>query len=193
MRFVIEDGVPVPRAPAPYAPGSQNPTRDQNIVNEHVHARRTLQDIGDDYGLTRERVRQIVRRAGVSPKVTAAVKHENAVERVLFVCEVCGKKNLLKPAVARTRRVCSHECSGKLRRAYTHEDLLDHLRDLALELGCTPGVNDVIAHDGPSHTMYYRYFGSLRAAQAEAGLKPNKVGGREGRNPLEESGVALSM
>ena len=44
-----------------------NAARDQEIVALH-RSGLTLQELGDRFGLSRERVRQIVRRAGPSPR-----------------------------------------------------------------------------------------------------------------------------
>jgi len=56
---------------------------------------------------------------------------------------------------------------------YTEGELLEHLRELADELGSTPAYEEINEADGAAATTYHRRFGSLREAQQKAGLEPN--------------------
>ena len=146
----------------------------------------TLQEIGDKYGVTRERVRQVLEREGVveTPQGLAA--------RCVF-CAYSSDKTILEIAedsgfpVATVSHVLGREGlpyrhrTGGPGRLYTDEELLNSLRELGKKLGHTPTCQDVISARPPSHTLYYKRFGSLRNAQRLAGFEPNRVGGRRNR------------
>ncbi len=148
--------------------------RNAEMVRLYVDEHKTLQNIGDHFGVTRERVRQIVRRAGVGRDVTSAnFAFRSEADLVDMVCEECGSVTRRQPSSV--RQFCSWRCSGKSK-TITSAHALRELRRLALMLGNTPGMMDLVA-PWPTHTIYYRLFGSLRAAQDIAGLTPNKRGG----------------
>lgn len=137
----------------------------------------TLEEIGADHGISRERVRQIAKELGVSRNGRPPSR------TVAWRCEGCGATRDMIPSEARRRKYCSRRCavdSGAVgaKRQYSDVYLLNALRGLATELGWTPGIADVNAReDLPSHTTYFNRFGSMRAAQEAAGLEPNQRGG----------------
>jgi len=143
--------------------------RNELVVRLHVEERRTLSEVGAMLGISRERVRQLVRAAGVSVEVTDAVKMERRAR--YMICEACGTK----VRKLGRGRFCSQRCAGAGRR-HTDDFLLQEMRRLALTLDRTPAMNDFGA-PWPGHTNYYRHFGSLRRAQELAGLTPNTQGG----------------
>lgn len=55
--------------------------RNTEIVRLHIKDRLTLKAVGDHYGITRERVRYIVRRAGISPLTTREIQRERMMRR----------------------------------------------------------------------------------------------------------------
>lgn len=152
--------------------------RNREIVRLHVEERLTLTEIAERFALTRERIRQIVRKAGIAPSETQAVLHEGTM--VEWACEVCGKEEQRERTDARAR-TCAGDCRSELmssiHRQYTDEEALAHLAGLAERLGRTPTQVDINAADGPAHTIYNHRFGSLREAQRLVGLEPNEVGG----------------
>ena len=83
-------------------------------------------------------------------------------------------------------KTCGNQpCLNALKvKKYDREELVQHLLNLATTLGHTPRQKDISRVSPPDHTIYYRYFGSLRAAQEAAGLKPNHYGGGRGPEPL---------
>lgn len=60
----------------------------------------------------------------------------------------------------------------------TRQSLLDRLRQLAQHYGRTPSEPLINRHSPPSHMAFVRTFGSLRKAQAAAGLLPNVQRGK---------------
>lgn len=107
-----------------------------------------------------------------------AIARQRRNEMEIVACEGCGGE-FERPRFKRAR-FCSRACcnSSRERRTYSDAELLDHLRTLARTLGRTPGYNDLTLNDGPSTEPYRDRFGSLSAAQAKAGLEPNRRGGR---------------
>ncbi len=160
------------------------PERNAELVRLHVDERMTLTDIGIRCGISSERVRQLVRRAGVSLSVTAEVRAEKyATCWVEEVCEGCGNRRLVQPS--EVRRFCSRSCWSKNGSKWTDTRLLDDLRRLALILNKTPGMKH-LKKPWPAHTLYYRRFGSLTRAQEMAGLNPNSSGACGHNTPLPD-------
>lgn len=159
--------------------------RNEDIVFRHLCGE-TLTDLGRAYGISVERVRYIVRRAGVTVAESRAAYWDSAM--ITCECETCGE-TFERRATFVDRlgaRFCSRACirGGGPPRTWSDEELLEHLRTLSRKLGRTPTANHLIAHSPPSHVTYYERFGSLRAAQKAAGLEPNTLGGpRNGRAP----------
>ena len=63
---------------------------------------------------------------------------------------------------------------------YSDEDLLQWFRELADNLGRTPGQRDLAERGGPSVMTYYRRFGNLQEVARRAGIKA-RVPGYGGR------------
>jgi hypothetical protein len=150
-------------------------------IREESAKGRTLADIGREFGMTRERVRQI---AGPSQRPLIPTEER--------ICPGCGATHRRK-ANSRHRH-CSRRCGQRAHTrhpTYSRDGLLDELAALAERLGRTPNQLDINADpDTPCHVTYVRRFGSIRAAQIAAGLEPNGVGGaghrprtQEGRTP----------
>jgi hypothetical protein len=142
------------------------------IVSEYQVNLRTMQDIGDDVGISRERVRQILEENGIKGRSAG----ERPVERVAYACAVCGEVCEVYPSVAKTAKCCSIECRGCLTRKWSRCELIDHMVFLARELGRTPGAKDIDGNGPPYTGTYQHHFGSLRKAQVAAGLTPRKRG-----------------
>ena len=109
--------------------------RNQLLVRLHVEDRNTLSEVGALLGISRERVRQVVRAAGVSVDVTDAVKYERRAR--WMICEACGEK----VRKSSRGRFCSQRCAGEGRR-HTDDFLLEQMRRLALTLDRTPAMGD---------------------------------------------------
>jgi len=147
------------------------------IVHLHVEDRKTLTAIGEQVGLSRERVRQIIRAAGIDKSVTRSIVSEIDKHRYIDItCEYCGLTVKRAARKVRAGRFCSRRCSNA-HCTLSSEELLSQLRKLALMLGHTPRMTDFGA-PYPSHHAYYTRFGSLMSAQKLAGLTPNPRGGR---------------
>lgn len=145
------------------------PDRNTEIVRRYREGE-TMEAIGDDYGISRERVRVILARAGVESRG----RKDYRGPRVAWTCEQCGREREAVPS--QVRRFCSRACAGAAKRA-DDDDLLVALQGLALRLGRTPSEEDMNADPStPCHTTYVYRFGSLREAQERAGLTPNRVG-----------------
>ena len=154
-----------------------NETRNREMVRMHVEDRMTFSEIGKVVGLSRERVRWLMRREGVPQSVTADVKaralRHKRVPRTSRICECGGTFDTLPSQ--RTRLFCSHRCySDSI--SYSDTNLIQHLQKLAALLGRTPNQSDVNSADGPYHVTYVRHFGTWHNAQVVAGLKPNELG-----------------
>lgn len=155
----------------------RNVAREAECVRRHVGGE-SLTAIAATLGVSRERVRQIVRRAGVPLSVTAPIARSARKEvrdrcRVPFSCRCCGRVELVVPSDSRrTGGYCSRTC----RRTEKRAELLKHLRALADRMGVTPGQDAINRAGPPSHVDYVRYWGSIRAAQQAAGLTPNSRG-----------------
>lgn len=147
------------------------------IVHLHVEDRKTLTEIGELVGLSRERVRQIMRAAGIDKAVTRSIV--SAIDKHRYIditCEHCGQTVKKVARKVNAGRFCSRRCSNA-DRMLSSEELLSQLRRLALVLDHTPRMTDFGA-PYPSHHVYYSRFGSLLSAQKLAGLTPNPRGGR---------------
>lgn len=150
--------------------------REQRFVNMHLRDGMTFEDIGRLEGLTRERVRQIVRRAGVTVAESREAMRRAAM--VETVCEECGvpveRRDSQVGRAAYCSPICGNRSRGRQLRVWTEDSLTAHLRSLADRLGRTPSQHDVNRHSPPSHMSFVRRFGSLRNAQRAAGLTPNR-------------------
>ena len=71
--------------------------------------------------------------------------------------------------------------TGQSSRRHTDEWLLEHLREIAKELGRSPLSKDIDAKGQIDSSAYYRHFGSLKTARKKVGL-PQPVDERRQRN-----------
>lgn len=132
--------------------------RNQRIVSLHLEQGLSYREIGDRVGLTGEAVRKVIRRAGVTKEESQKAKAER-------------RRRAKEEEAARKEAERVDKFNQK------KEELIDYLKRLATKLGRTPTTQDILDHDGPTHTTFYRYFGSLQKAQELAGLIPNERGG----------------
>lgn len=154
--------------------------RDAEIIDRHLAGER-MNEIGRSYGITRERVRQIVRIAGVTPEESRAAYHRSCM--VTATCKGCGEifeRHYVD--LRKSKGYCKPGCYLSMVNHYDSEYLLTHLRMLAMKLGYTPSGRDLQEHDGPSVSPYRTHFGRLREAQRQAGLEPN-IPGRKASLP----------
>lgn len=165
-----------------------NSLRDAEIAHLYSNNKLSLREIGDCYGITGARAQQIVSRAkaraaqGVDAISVLKAARSPTCTGFRTVCELTGisddaaRRCLLElgcwPAVYRLWR-----WRRKTRKGYSRPELIQKLQSLSQRLGRVPGINDMIAAIGmPSHTVFYRRFGSFRAAQEAAGFKPRDRG-----------------
>ena len=170
------------------------PLRDNldEIVRMRVEEGAMLQEIAVKFGVTRERVRQVLAGEGFTDipqgKVTRCVLCAYSADKT--VCEIAIDAGVSKSAayaiVHNKGLPFIHKTHLGVDRVYANDELLEHLRELSRQLGRTPGMKDLCVAKGPSHTLYYKYFGSLVEAQRLAGLKPNGRGAAGHRSRPEE-------
>lgn len=80
----------------------QNVDRNNAIYDSYTKGNKTLEEVGIEYGLTKERVRQILAALGYTPSRTLAS------ERVTNVCSYCNK-SFITPIYLK-RDYCSKDC-----------------------------------------------------------------------------------
>lgn len=159
-------------------------TRNNEIVKRHLEGL-SFGQVAQEFNISRERVRQLVRRAGVSPEQSRKILREvRSRNKVTLRCgnPECGKAFQVDPSDVRNRnrRFCSRRCAASDSRKYSDEYLLQRLRDLADKLGWTPRATDINEDGFPRSQMYFDRFGTLSRAQRLAGLTPNRRGRSKG-------------
>ena len=147
----------------------------------------TLQDIGDEFGLTRERTRQILSRAGVERASSVG-----AVDPIKLLAEV--RKPGVRSIAAAARSLGISQRVGwqalrelglceAARRLFTwrhHRRTIDNFRTLAARLGRTPTVADLreARIPGLHQANVQARFGGMQNLARRAGLVPNRSGRR---------------
>lgn len=158
------------------ARGPEYPERDAEIARRRAAPNPdTLQDIADDYGISRERVRQIAAREGVDMEAAAAAARPSHAERV---CAREGCETVIRgrPSVVSRQRYCSRECAHEARWPSDREVLAGYER-LAVRLGHVPTVGDVTADpDVASQGTFQSRFGGMNAVRRLCGLPEIGVG-----------------
>ncbi len=163
-----------------------NEARNREMVRMHVGDLMTLRAIGQTFGLSGERVRQLIRLAGVTPGMSDVLRSQRTLLKIRTInCGCCDTVFSFMPKNGMRRQFCSRNCAFKAKRTRTDSEMLDHMKRLSVLLGCTPGKRDLDFHGPPCCMSYQKWFGSLRSAQIAAGLTPNKVG-RPHKNQLIE-------
>lgn len=142
--------------------------RTKAIVDLYLSGEKTLKQIGEVYGITRERVRQIVRAAGIEPATSKTLRRAHRRQLRTKPCSVCGT-TIYKGTV------CSRKCKGLRDRTWSKGKLILRLQELRQKLGRVPSQPDMNKY-GPSHTTYVYHFGSIGEAQRQAGMTPNPQG-----------------
>lgn len=114
-------GISLPKPPpqARYQPDKRRGQRPDGWYRPHWpkiielrEAGRTYQQIGDAFGITRERVRQILHQAGRSD--LTGPRHA-AAEKPMYLCDECGEE-FTPPQNHRFQPFCSPPCREKFRR-----------------------------------------------------------------------------
>ena len=159
--------------------------RDQACVAFYLGGA-SMQAVGDLFGLTRERVRQILKRQGVSAVTRGHVQKVDPI-RVIGAIRSPGIEDfvdagkLIGVTGGGVRRIAIslgvHRAALRLFRLRKRARYARQLRALADRLNRTPGKIECDLY-GPSQSTLQRYFGGMRAAQRAAGLVPNGVGRR---------------
>lgn len=161
-----------------------------------LHGGETLEEIGKKAGLTRERVRQRLKRIGVKPARRVDVLKILEVIRTAQVttCEQVGKRvavdgNTVQVALEELNVIDAVERLFRWRkhrqRLERQSQTVDAIQKYAAVLGHTPRAEDFIRRDRPrdvpSLGTVQKLFGTLTEAMNAAGLRPN-VPGRYARN-----------
>jgi hypothetical protein len=142
--------------------------RDAIIVHEVVAKGRTLQSVADDHGLTRERVRQIV-KAG-SPDF-----RNREVRKARTKARNAQRRREQLAAGDRYRTTAELPRSSKATK-WTKEQMLAEMCRLTEQQGRDLGITEwrriAKAHGAPSAALYIQRFGSWNRAKELAGLQP---------------------
>jgi hypothetical protein len=140
--------------------------RDLRIVDGVVNEGRTLQDVGDEFGMTRERVRQIVLE--YEPSFATERRRERHQRQALEAAvSTVRAMDAARSTVARA--------GGPVERRFSDEDLLRLLREWTAEHGREPST---VSWTGqPTVTTFVKRFGSWTEAKRLAG-----VGTADGRS-----------
>lgn len=153
----------------------------------------TQEDIGTLFGVTRERVRQLIRAVGCD--VFNRTNGRGRVDHLMIMAAArssgsfaeAGRKLGLDASrvVEITKRLGTYESLRRLYRLRRRRTLLQpaaliaQLKDLAHRIGRTPSINDMNGDpQTATHMTFVRVFGTVRAAQVAAGLVPNAIGDR---------------
>lgn len=172
-------------------------TRNSLIVAAFLEATHSMAELGRIYGITRERVRQIVVRELSSRYPPESVptlmrnvrKLHTERTRITLTCPQCGDSFKERPNACRRRTYCSRACA----REGAKTPILQRVRQLravAARLGHTPTTAEMHAYLPGGATTYVRVFGGIAEAQRAAGLTPNKRGGwRRAKERPEETGA----
>lgn len=159
-----------------------------------LHGGATLDEIGKRAGLTRERVRQRLKRIGVSSATridvmkllevirTRPIDSFDALARALGLQRDAVARALFElgliDAVDRLFRLRARALKGAKR-----ERVASALREYGMKLGRTPAVDDLSSFsrppDVPALKTLQLLFGSLTKAQLAAGLPPNRTARRK--------------
>ncbi len=156
-----------------------------------------LQDVADLFGISRERVRQIsdkemphsrdglktgtdpiaifreIRQPDCRSIAAVANKFHTGAREIQKLLDALGAAM----AVERLWR-WRHSVALIAPREFLRSNLIESLRRWHREHGQTPGSLEMSPKNGlPWHMTYVRVFGSIRAAQIAAGLRPNALGG----------------
>lgn len=171
----------------------RNPEREFVMISL-VSGGESLEQIGKRFGLSRERVRQLVARHGVRSQnwnKADPLAICRAADEAHFLAEAAEIANASEETVRRVLVALGKWEEAKKRwgmrqgnkRDWTNEELLECLRAEATLLGETPG-QIYLSNRSPSSTTYAKYFGTLTEALRQAGLplrnhRRNKMKGRE--------------
>jgi hypothetical protein len=148
---------------------------------------RSMEVLGKKYGLTRERVRQVLRRYDVKGRDEHPKFHYH--EKIAQVCLAAPNRwrasMLLHMGPERLGRIVRTlpeypEIYAKWsehppKEHYSDEQLIDNVRQIATDLGRTPSQRELNENGLKiSHTTYYRRFGNWAKVCDLAGLPPRK-------------------
>jgi len=150
----------------------------------------TLEEIAQVYGVTGERVRQVLEAAGKNESHVAAIdpiRTVNVCRKANSLSYASGQLGKQPEAIRKVLKMTGYlpamERLWAWRRAKNYQKISDGekieaLQRLAAKIGRTPGMNEASADpDTPTHMTYVRTWGSWRAACEAAGLRPNERGG----------------
>lgn len=149
----------------------------------------TLQEVGDAFEISGERVRQVLRQTGVPPRkiepadpvrLMAECRRANGLTEATRAagCDYNAAKECLEalgvlPALERLWRWRQ----GKTRKLWTRTALIRRMQEVAEIVGHAPTKVELDKHKPNSQTYQY-HFGSLAAAQEAAGFTPRALGER---------------
>lgn len=159
--------------------------RDQACVAFYLGGA-SMQAVGDLFGVTRERVRQILKQRGITAVTRGRFPSIDPI-RVVGAIRSPGIENfvdagkLVGATGGGVRRIAIslgvHKAALRLFRMRRRARYARQLRTLADRLKRTPGKIECDLY-GPSQATLQRWFGGMQAAQRAAGLVPNGVGRR---------------
>jgi hypothetical protein len=142
--------------------------RDLQIADAVIRDRRTLDNVGRQFGLTRERVRQIIERDHPDYDIRSANKADTAARAATRRAQAQVRQHQWREKVS--------DSGGHVERGWTEEKMIANLRALAEEVGHSPSIKEWIAgRHQPSSALYLQRFGSWNDAKVAAGLPLNRT------------------
>lgn len=171
-----------------------------------LHGGATLEEIGQLAGMTRERVRQRLKRIGITParrldvaKLVGVIRSQ-PVTSWAQVAKLTGAQPIaIEEALVALGLWAPIERLFRLRkRSYKERSRVASaasLRKYATVLGHTPRAEDLIRRDRPADVpslgVIQKQFGSLPAAMTAAGLTPNTQGRSKRRRTWRQANGEL--
>lgn len=163
-------------------------------ITDQWHAGAIVMKIAEAENLSKEYIRKILKEEGVFrevKKIRKELKQKKDFETALSkTIELNRIPNVSEMTELGIPVLLQHEIRLKLKQqkfkaaAQTNNipasELIDELKRIQKIVNRTPALNDISKFGRFSPYFYFKCFGSLRAAQTQAGLKPNKPGALKG-------------
>lgn len=159
--------------------------REERIKNLYIIDGLSMDDIGVEYNISRQRVQQILRRNGVrghdytlaltGAEILAALE---ANPKLRTHADLSDYLEVSPWTVMKAIRHAPVQLKRRIRAQYDlnrRQHYIDRIREIGERVGHTPTAQELNNHGVHSTRIQY-VFGSLRQAQIEAGFRPNPIG-----------------
>jgi hypothetical protein len=179
---------------------NKNSNRFTNLLQEYIDLQGNMKALGAKYQLTGERIRQILAKKNTefqkAKEFLKQKKREQIIQRFMELVKSRGYIPSHGETYQVNVKIASHYYAIReeaVKQGFTFKvkennkekekkksEMLQHLKDLAMELNRTPGSKKITEAGKYSGPLYRNYFGSLSNAQKLAGLTPNLTGNHSG-------------